>query len=104
LISRRRVIEPGSRNAVQKFNDCFELLEPLPQKALDILGVLGADGVASEAVRVAGCCKSNVTYWKNKFLKAGALRLKVDGIVKYYELTSYGFLSTFLDQTLVKVS
>jgi hypothetical protein len=31
-----------------------------------------------------------VTYWKNKFLKAGALRLKVDGIVKYYELTSYG--------------
>jgi len=57
---------------------------------LDILGVLGADGVASEAVRVAGCCKSNVTYWKNKFLKAGALRLKVDGIVKYYELTGYG--------------
>jgi hypothetical protein len=62
----------------------------LPQKALDILGVLGADGVASEAVRVAGCCKSNVTYWKNKFLKAGAMRLKVDGIVKYYELTAYG--------------
>ena len=39
---------------------------------------------------MAGCCKSNVTYWKNKFLKAGALRLKVDGIVKYYELTPYG--------------
>jgi hypothetical protein len=39
---------------------------------------------------VAGCCKSNVTYWKNKFLRAGALRLKVDGIVKYYELTAYG--------------
>ena len=62
----------------------------MPRKALDILGVLGADGVASEAVRVAGCCKSNVTYWKNKFLKADALRLKVDGIVKYYELTAYG--------------
>ena len=46
--------------------------------------------MASEAVRVAGCCKSNVTYWKNKFLRAGALRLKVDGIVKYYELTAYG--------------
>ena len=27
---------------------------------------------------------------ENKFLKAGALRLKVDGVVKYYELTSYG--------------
>ena len=31
-----------------------------------------------------------MTYWKNKFLKADALRLKVDGIVKYYELTAYG--------------
>jgi len=51
---------------------------------------LGADGVASEAVRVAGCCKSNVTYWKDKFLRAGALRLTQDGIVKYYELTPYG--------------
>ena len=64
LVSRRQSIEPSSKGAVQRFNDCFELLEPLPQKALDILGVLGADGVASEAVRVAGCCKSNVTYWK----------------------------------------
>jgi hypothetical protein len=39
---------------------------------------------------VAGCCKSNVTYWKNKFVEAGALRLKVDDLVKYYELISYG--------------
>lgn len=85
-----RFIEHGSKIAVQKFNDCFELLEPLPQRALDIISVLGSDGVASEAVRVAGCCKSNVSYWKNKFVKAGALRLKVDGLVKYYELTSYG--------------
>jgi hypothetical protein len=90
LGSRRRTIEPSSKKAVQKFNGSFELLAPLPQKALDILGVLGADGVATEAVRVAGCCKSNVTYWKNKFVRAGALRLKQDGIVKYYELTSYG--------------
>ena len=71
-------------------NDSFELLEPLPRTARDILGVLGAEGVASEAVRVAGCCKSNVTYWKNRFIQAGALRLKQDGIVKYYELTPYG--------------
>ena len=34
--------------------------------------------------------KSNVSYWKDRFIKAGALRLKVDGIVKYYELTPYG--------------
>jgi hypothetical protein len=90
LVERRRTIEPSSKGAVQKFNEEFELLEPLSQTALDILGVLGADGVASEAVRVAGCCKSNVSYWKNRFLKAGALRLKQDGIVKYYELTCYG--------------
>jgi hypothetical protein len=90
LVAVNRRIEHSSKKAVQKFNRSFELLEPLPQRARDILGVLGADGVASEAVRVACCCKSNVTYWKNKFIRAGALRLKVDGIVKYYELTSYG--------------
>jgi hypothetical protein len=39
---------------------------------------------------VAGCCKSNVTYWKNKLVRTGALRLKQDRIVKYYELTPYG--------------
>jgi hypothetical protein len=31
-----------------------------------------------------------VTYWKNKFVRTDALRLKQDGIVKYYELTPYG--------------
>ena len=76
--------------AVQKFNDNFELLEPLPPTALKILSILGSDGVAAEAVRMVGTVKSNVFYWKDKFLKAGALRLKCDGIVKYYELTPYG--------------
>jgi hypothetical protein len=90
LVKRRRSIEHESRRAIQKFNGCFELLEPLPQTAMDILGVLGADGVASEAVRVAGCTKSNVTYWKNRFLRAGALRLQSGGFVKYYRLTLYG--------------
>ncbi len=89
-MKRCRRFEPSSKEPVQRFNDCFELLGPLSKRALDILGVLGADGVASEAVRVAGCCKSNVTYWKNRFIEAGALRLRQDGIVKYYELTPYG--------------
>ena len=84
------IIEPSSKQAVQRFNRSFELLEPLPEKAQKILAVLGADGVASEAVRIAKCVKSNVSYWKDRFIKAGALRLKVDGIVKYYELTPYG--------------
>ncbi len=90
LVEGNRVIEPSSKGAVQRFNKSFELLEPLPEKAQKILAVLGADGVASEAVRIAKCVKSNVSYWKDRFLKAGALRLKMDGIVKYYELTPYG--------------
>ena len=90
LVEGNRVIEPSSKGAVQRFNKSFELLEPLPEKAQKILAVLGADGVASEAVRIANCVKSNVSYWKDRFLKAGALQLKVDGIVKYYELTPYG--------------
>jgi hypothetical protein len=90
LVGGNRVIEPSSKGAVQRFNKSFELLEPLPEKAQKILAVLGADGVASEAVRIANCVKSNVSYWKDRFVKAGALRLKQDGIVKYYELTPYG--------------
>jgi hypothetical protein len=90
LVEGNRVIEPSSRGAVQRFNKSFELLEPLPEKAQKILAVLGADGVASEAVRIAKCVKSNVSYWKDRFIEAGALRLKQDGIVKYYELTPYG--------------
>ncbi|MDT8782509.1 MAG: hypothetical protein IAX22_07710 [Candidatus Bathyarchaeota archaeon] len=90
MVNGKRVIEPSSKVAVQRFNKSFELLEPLPEKAKKILAVLGADGVASEAVRIANCVKSNVSYWKDRFIKAGALRLKQDGIVKYYELTPYG--------------
>ena len=90
MADSKRVIEPSSKKAVQRFNKSIELLEPLPEKAQKILAVLGADGVASEAVRIAKCVKSNVSYWKDRFIKAGALRLKQDGIVKYYELTPYG--------------
>ncbi len=90
LAKNNCTIEHSSKKAVQRFNRSFELLEPLPGKAQKILAVLGADGVASEAALIADCAKSNVTYWKNRFLKAGALRLRQDGIVKYYELTVYG--------------
>ena len=64
---------------VQRFNGSFELNvlpQPLPQAAKDILGVLGAEGVAAEAVRIAGVVKSDVTYWKNRFVKSGALVLR----------------------------
>lgn len=90
MAGRHRSIEHKPHKPVQRFNGPIELLEPLSQTALDILGVLGADGVASEAAKVAGCAKSNVSYWKDKFLRVGALRLQQDGIVKYYSLTPYG--------------
>lgn len=83
-------IEQSSKEAVQKFNGDFELLGCLPPTAKKILAILGADGVASEAVRTVGCVKSNVTYWKNRFLKGGALTLRCDGVIKYYNLTPYG--------------
>ena len=51
LVTGKRIIEPSSKGAVQRFNKSFELLEPLPEKAQKILAVLGADGVASEAVK-----------------------------------------------------
>jgi hypothetical protein len=89
LVKGNRVIEPSSKGAVQRFNKSFELLELLPEKA-KILSVFGADGVASEAVKIANRVKSNVSYWKDRFIKASALRLKVDRIAKYYELTPYG--------------
>jgi hypothetical protein len=86
----RKSIEPDHSRAVQKFNEDFELLGNLSPTGLKILGILGADGVAAEAQRMLGCVKSNITYWKNKLVKGGALRLRCDGVIKYYELTELG--------------
>jgi hypothetical protein len=83
-------IEHECSKAVQKFNGDFELLGVLPPTAKKILAILGADGVASEAVRTVGCVKSNVTYWKDRFLRGGALTLRCDGVIKYYNLTPFG--------------
>ena len=110
MANKNRSKVHSSKKVVQKFNGCFELdvlPQPLPQAAKDILGVLGAEGVAAEAVRIAGVVKSDVTYWKNRFVKAGALVLRESqhpetlgkprmdqrfsaGRPKYYDLTPYG--------------
>lgn len=98
------------RKTVQRFNGSVEqnvLPSPLPQAALDILGVLGSNGVAGEAVAVAGVAKSDVSYWAKRFILAGALVLRESttpqtlgmpkrdqrvgpGLPKYYDLTPYG--------------
>ena len=110
MTKRNRSPRHSSKKVVQRFNGNLELNvlpQPLPQAAKDILGVLGAEGVAAEAVRIAGVVKSDVTYWKNRFVKSGALVLRESqhpetlgkprkeqrfsaGRPKYYDLTPYG--------------
>lgn len=83
MVKGNRVIEPSSKDTVQRFNKGFELLEPLPERALKILAVLGADGVASEAVRIAKCVKSNVSYWKDRFISRRFELFYRDFLVQY---------------------
>ncbi len=90
MVKPNRTIEPASHKPVQRFNAKIELLGFSP-RGLRILRVLGTpDCTASDAVKVVGCSKSLVSHWKNHAIKVGALRLLVDGLVKYYELTPFG--------------
>jgi hypothetical protein len=90
LAASDRAVESVSHKAVQQFNGKIELLG-FSQRGLRILRVLGTpDCTASDAAKVVGCSKSLVSHWKNHALKTGCLRLLVDGIVKYYELTPLG--------------
>jgi hypothetical protein len=75
---------------VQKLNDSFELLEYLSPRALEILKSLGAGNNETSAARAARCCKSNVTYWKDKLVAMGALRLQWRDFSQTFTLTSYG--------------
>jgi len=89
LAGRPRTVKPVSPKPVKKLNNNIELLALSPV-ARKILGCLGAEGVASEAAKIAGCTKANVSYWTKRFLGAGVLRLQTGGFVKYYSLTPYG--------------
>ena len=90
MVGSDRTVEPVSHKGVQQFNDKIELLG-FSQRGLRILRVLGTpDCTASDAAKVVGCSKSLVSHWKDHAIKAGALRLLTDGIVKYYELTPFG--------------
>ncbi|NLF88070.1 hypothetical protein GX563_04520 [Candidatus Bathyarchaeota archaeon] len=124
MVDKRRV-KPSSKHSVQRFKASVEhkpgrrrkrfignseagvLPNPLPKRALKILSVLGADGVAEQAMVAAECVKSNVSYWAKRFVSAGALILRQTqmpnstgpigkapeykpGHPHYYDLTPYG--------------
>ena len=100
-MASNRIVEPASRRGVQQFNEKIELLG-FSQRGMQILRILGTpDCTASDAAKIVGCSKSLVSHWKDHAIKVGALRLQTDGIVKYYELTSFGlkFLASSMDLT-----
>ena len=42
---------------------------PLSKKGQQILKLLGAGNPASRVAKIVGCSRSNVCYWKDKFLR-----------------------------------
>jgi hypothetical protein len=84
----------GRVRRVQRVQDSFLTLSDyatgLPEKATLILKLLGAGNWARDVSDAVPCSKSNVSYWKNKFLNNGALRLVTYDFFKEYTLTPYG--------------
>ena len=80
-------------NVLKELNTIFLTLSdavPLTKKGLQILKALGAGNPAIKVASIVGCSRSNVSYWKNKFLSMGAIRLQVHDVVQIYKLTPYG--------------
>jgi len=79
---------------VQRVQDSFLTLADyalgLPEKAKQILKLLGAGNCARDVAEAVPCSEGNVSYWKDKFLNIGALRLVTTDVFKLYELTPYG--------------
>jgi len=63
---------------------------PISKKGQQILKLLGSGNPASKVADIVGCTRSNVCYWKNKFLNMGAIRLQVRDVVHLYRLTPFG--------------
>jgi len=78
---------------VQRVQDGFRTLTAaldLTKKGTLILKLLGAGNKASDVARAVPCSKSNVSYWKDKFVNMSALRLQTRDVFKIYSLTPYG--------------
>ena len=85
--TRRREGVVSRKTRVQQFNKVIELLGPT---GLKVLKMLGAGNTASRTAIRIGCVKSNITYWKNKLLRLGLLKLQRNDVCKIYRLTRYG--------------
>lgn len=75
------------KRTVQQFNEVIELLG---STGLKVLKLLGAGNTASQTAKVIPCVKSNITYWKNKLVRLGLVRLQTHDVFKIYRLTIYG--------------
>ena len=83
---------PNVRRVQRVKHDFLTLRDafPVTKKGQQILSLLGAGNPASQVAKIVGCSRSNVSYWKDKFLSIGALRLQVRDVVRIYRLTPYG--------------
>jgi len=93
LAGRKKVAVRPVRIVRQDFRTLLGLGDyalSLPEKAKNILKLLGAGNCARDVAEAVPCSKSTVNYWKNKFVGAGALRLVVKDVFKEYALTPYG--------------
>ncbi len=71
---------------VKQLNTSFKLLGT----GFQVLKSLGAGNTAADTAKNLGCTKANVTYWKNKLLDMGALRLQCRDAFATYSLTPFG--------------
>ncbi len=78
------------KSRVQSVQNDFELLESLPPRAIKILKALGAGNTWKATASAVECSKSDVTYWKNKLVAMGALRLQCRDVFHTFALTPFG--------------
>lgn len=78
------------KKRVQQFNSHLELFESLSPKALIILKCLGVGNNERDAAKAAQAAKSTVTYWKDKFLNMGLIRLVCRDVFQTFTFTPFG--------------
>ena len=88
-----RNIGKGQVRGVKRVKHDFLTLAdavPLTEKDQQILKLLGAGNLAIQVSKIVGCSRSNVCYWKDKFLSMGAIKLQVRDAAHIYQITPYG--------------